>query len=268
MKVKSLLKIQFIGVLALLAAAAPLSAALITNAPLPITETVTVQPIIVSDNNGNNTATFFGNPTQQSSIEGLIDTIWAQAGIDVNFLTPNSWDNTFANWGTGGPPNNGGNTRPTFDLNTIINDGTAAGVTHADSNVINMFFVNIPTGFSKLSENSTAGLSVLGGNGVTLFTGANLLDFSLGLELIASVVAHEIGHNLGLPHIVQIENLMQAAGSANPGERLNSSQISAALASNFSTTVAVIPLPPAFALMLSGLAGLFGVARQRISTDS
>ncbi len=256
-------KMQLIGALCLMGSVGSASAAHITNPAMAITDTVTVQPIIVSDTGGGNTATFFGNAGQQSSIEGLIDTIWAQAGIDVNFLTPNSWDSTFANWGIGGPPDNNGNTRPTSDLNTIVADGAAAGVTNADPNIINMFFVNIPAGFELLNQNTAAGLAFLGGNGITQYVGSNLLGFAGGLEVIASVVAHEIGHNLGLPHITELENLMQLAGSPNQGDRLSSSQIATALASNLSTT-AVVPVPPAFALMLSGLIGMFGVvARKR-----
>ena len=69
--------------------------------------------------------------------------------------------------------------------------------------------------------NSAAGLAFVGGNGITAYVGSNLLTFQSGLEAIASVIAHEIGHNLGLPHIVEAENLMQAGGSPNEGERLN-----------------------------------------------
>ena len=120
-----------------------------------------------------------GSPAQEAEILSFIDIIWAQAGIDVNFLSPNTWDNTFANEGnTPTPPN----VRSSGDLNQIVSMGEMAGVTNADPNVINMFFVNIPPGFGLctvcppdpspfdgLTENSAAGIASLGGNGIAQF---------------------------------------------------------------------------------------------------
>lgn len=252
-------------VLFALTVSVPASAALIVNPAQTITRLVNVQPIVVSDDDGSNTATFFGDTTQQGIIEGFIDTIFAQAGIDVNFLAPNSWNSTFANWGLGGPPNNNGNTRPTSDLSQVVSDGTSAGVTHADPNVINMFMVNIPAGFDALTANTAAGLAYVGASGITQFVGANLLDFTGGREVVASVVSHELAHNLGLPHLLENENLMQSAGSPNQGERLNADQINTIRNSQFTT---VVPVPPAVWLFICGLAGLVGVARRRVQQQT
>ena len=227
------------------------SAALFVNPPLAITSLVTVQPIIVSDDGGGNTAEFFGNGVQQASNEGLIDIIWAQAGIDVTFLTPNSWNSTFANVGTVLP-------RPTIDLDTIVSDGMTAGVTNVIPSVINMFLVNIAPGFNLLSENSAAGLATVDGNGIAQYVGSNLLAFLGGREVIASVVAHEIGHNLGLDHLLEMENLMQAGGSPDPGERLNNIQITNVLDS---VLVTAIPVPAAAWLLASGFLSLTVVSR-------
>lgn len=235
----------------------PSVSALVLNPAQSITQIVNIQPIIVSDDSGINTANYFGTSSQKSIIEGFVDDIWAQAGIDVNFLTPNDWNNTFANWGAGGPPDNNGDSRSGSDLNTIINNGQIAGVSHADSNVINMYFVNIAAGFSLLSDNQAAGLAFVGSNGITQYIGSDLLTFSNGQETIAGVVAHEIGHNLGLNHPQPSinENLM-----SDGGERLNLAQINTALASNFST---VVPLPGAVWLFGSALIGLATFYRRK-----
>ena len=220
-------------------------AALVTNPGQPITEVVRVNPIIVSDDAGNNPAPFLGAPSEESEILGLIDDIWAQAGIDVEFLPTTTYDSSFALTGTSDP-------RPTSDLNTIVSNASSVpGVLSADPNVINMFFVQIVPGFSQTSDNTANGLAFVGGNGVAQWAGPNLTGFEGGREVIASVIAHEIGHNLGLDHITETENLMQEGGAPNQGERLNSSQIATALASNFSVAVPEPKFPALLALIFA-----------------
>ena len=53
---------------------------------LPITHQVHVQLIETALDDGTQTATVFGNATQQAQIESLIDSVWGQAGIDIEFL--------------------------------------------------------------------------------------------------------------------------------------------------------------------------------------
>lgn len=229
--------------------AATAHAVLIVNPPQTITQLVNVNLIQVADDAGANDAPLFGTAGEQASIFGLVDTIWSQAGIDVDFaLHSGTYDSTFALTGTPGS----NNPRPGGDLSTIISDAqTAGGILSADPNTINLFMVRIVPAFSQTSDNTSNGFAVLNGNGITLWAGPNLPGFTGGQEVIAGVLSHEIGHNLGLSHIVEAENLMQAGGSPNQGERLNVTQIDTALLSPLS-----VPIPEPTSLALLGLTTL------------
>ena len=243
------------AVASLLASAS--NAALIVNMAMPITHTVTVQPIIVSNTDGTNTAEYFGNGTQQTIIQGFINTIWAQAGIQVSFLAANTWNNDFANVGTPGM----NNPRPTGDLNAVVTNGDAIpGVGNTDPLVLDIYFVEIAAAFSDVGEDVANGYAFINANGITQHVGDNLVSFTGGQEVIASVVAHEIGHNLGLPHIDENFNLMQPGGSSNPGQRLNAGQIGVARGSQFA--IAAVP-EPGSAAVLSFAAFAVVVKRRR-----
>lgn len=246
---------RLFALLFVLCAADPARATLVVNAAAPITERVTVQIIRVSSDSGDNTAPAFGDATQQAQIFSAIDTIWAQAGIDIAFnLTVTPWNSSFALTGTPGD----NNPRPDVDLDTIVTNAALAGVAAADPLAINLFLVQIVPGFSQTSNNTSNGLAFLDANGISLWAGPSLTSFTAGRDVIASVVSHEIGHNLGLDHLVEAQNLMQAGGSPDDGERLNASQIATALASPFS-----VPIPEPAAITLIGLAAVFFCARFR-----
>lgn len=235
--------------------AAAAQATLIVNSAMPITERVTVQIILVSNDAGNSTAPAFGAAGEQALIFSAIDTIWAQAGIDIEFnLGVTAWNNTFALTGTPGD----NDPRPDDDLNTIADSAETAGITSANPNTINLFLVQIVPGFSQTTNNTSNGLAFLDANGITLWAGPTLTTFSAGRDVIASVLAHEIGHNLGLDHIIDSQNLMQAGGSPDEGERLNASQINTALASAFS-----VPIPEPATLVLIALGGFLLCAASR-----
>ena len=158
---------------------------------------MTVQAIQTALDNGSSPATVLGNATQRAEIETKIDRIWAQAGIDIEFLpTVVRYNNTFAYQGS-----NGTGTRNQGDFSTILSQAAAqGGILNASASVINMFFVNVVPGFGPLSAKTSAGLANIGRNGIAAYVGASLLTFGKGTDVIAGVLAHEIGHNLGLKH--------------------------------------------------------------------
>jgi Metallo-peptidase family M12B Reprolysin-like len=213
-------------------------AALIVNPARPITHRVTVQLIQTALDNGSSPATVFGSASQRADIEAGIDTIWAQAGIDVEFLPDVvRYNDTFAYQG-----NSGNGTRPTGDLTTIrSNAQREGGILNPDSSVVDMFMVNIVPGFTPLGENNAAGLARIAANGIAAFTGDNLLTFDNGRDVIASVMAHEIGHNLGLNHTSNGgANLMSPQGTS---EQLTDSQINTVFsATSFPKLVPVVAL--------------------------
>lgn len=199
------------------------------NAPIVNdNEIVTIQPIIVSDDDGSNTAEFFGDAMQEADVMVRINAIYAQAGIEIVWLPAVTQNNTFVNVGTGTGE------RTPDDLEAIVNQGDEAGLGSANPNVIDMYFVERVPGFADLGENFANGLAFLGLPGVAIQIGDNLPGTAGGRNVIAEVTAHEIGHNLGLQHLEVDGNLLAPGGFGNGGSDLNQNQITIALNSPLS----------------------------------
>lgn len=151
------------------------------------TRIVTIQPIQMFDDNGENGASV-------DLFEAETDKIWAQAGIDMQFLSLGSLNETdFLDIADS----------TEFDLlRTTPGNGQ-----HTDPTVINMWFVN------DLALGS--GIGIVDDNGIAI-------DQDVLNNNNIQAVAHELGHNLGLGHSTfgagGPENLMttNAAGKIQP----------------------------------------------------
>jgi Ca2+-binding RTX toxin-like protein len=200
------------------------------DAAADVNKRILVQPIIVSNNNGSNTAEFLGTAEEEATIKRLIDEIYLQANVDIEWVAPRTWNNSFANVGTS-------STRPTSDLNIILEDGDDAGVGNSNPLIIDAYFVEVAAGFSNQSENVVNGLAFVGANGTTVHVGENLPTFENGREVVASVVAHELGHNFGLSHINDVNNLLYSGPEQRVGDEINAAQRNIIQNSQFSENV-------------------------------
>jgi hypothetical protein len=206
-------------------------AALIVNPARPITQQVTIQVIQTALDNGTSPSPMFGDPTKEAAVKTGIDTIWAQAGIDVQFL-PNvvRYNNTFAYQGLGI------GVRPISDLNAMIaNANLQGGILNPDPSVINLFFVNVVPGFDLKGSNWVNGVGNIGANGIAAFIGT-----TTSAEHAAHWLSHEIGHNLGLLHApAGTQNLM--TNSRNT-ELVTDVQVSAVLSTQaWEDSIAFVP---------------------------
>lgn len=139
-----------------------------------------VQPIQVCDDVGLVCA-------QVELFEAITDKIWAQAGIDVSFLPLNQLhdstylttdDDEFSDLSFSGPPGS-------FGRHPDSTDTTGP---------INLWFVDEIETSAGLVQYGNAWI---GFNGVLVSD--DILEFNNGLGRI-DVIAHELGHNLGLRH--------------------------------------------------------------------
>ena len=192
-----------------------------------VIETVFVQAIVVSDNNGSNTAGFFGTEDQAFDIRREIDEIYLQVDVDIEWLQPETVNNTFINRGSG----NGSQTRSQSDLQELTELGDSLGVGSSNPRVVDLYFIEVVPAFTAQSNFVANGLAFVGASGTAIHIGDSLPTFESGRDVAASVTAHEIGHNLGLLHVEDDTNLMDEGSG---GTNLTNSQRNTILNSSLS----------------------------------
>ncbi|MEM0897644.1 MAG: hypothetical protein AAGJ79_12255 [Verrucomicrobiota bacterium] len=165
-------------------------------------------------------ATFLGDPGSEDYIKKQINRIWIQSGIRIVWLPVTDYVNDFCFDGSPGNYYNGA-ARPADDHLIRIVDFDGASAKHPDGEVANLFFVRISPGTTSLPPNVAAGLSFLDSNGGAVYVGEDLLTSEPGRDAVASLISHELGHNLGLDHAAGNVNLMSVGGQT---EQLSPSQ--------------------------------------------
>ena len=151
---------------------------------------VQIRPIQVCNNAGSVCA---NSAMQLFEPEG--DKIWAQAGINLNFL---SW-NTI-------------NSNSLLNINTGPEHTSLWSMGDANPLVISMFFVASSNQCGGSVGGLLFGCALFPGNRITI-TDA-VFSFNGGIGRL-DTIAHEIGHNLGLPHLISPNSLMASGGVRN-----------------------------------------------------
>jgi hypothetical protein len=153
---------------------------------LPIQWRLDINPIRVCDDAGVSCAN-----TDLTLWEAEADKLWAQAGIDVQFLSVKQWDDASR-----------------LDI-TATSDLLGAGSQAMGGTVINMWFVNSYAGAYGAAYRLGRRIAVAD----DVWSWMHASDPGLGRR---DTIAHEIGHILGLSHTSGLPlNLMETGGTRN-----------------------------------------------------
>jgi len=141
-----------------------------------------VQPIVVQSDEGT-------NPASMALPESLVDSAYMKAGVDFYFLEPIYYNNTKARDGE-------------ISLDKIVELSEKDGVLRGNGDIVNMFFVNAVD-----DKKGPLGRGMFGGNITFICLGENNEDDTNIRYMQAFVIAHEVGHNLSLKHVVDDPNI-------------------------------------------------------------
>ena len=147
---------------------------------------IIIHPIVIQSDNGD-------EPAQMKLSEQLVNRAYSKANIEFHYLEPTYYNNTKARDGE-------------INLDSIVNLSKRDRILKGQNDIINMFFVNAIDG-----NHGPTGRGMMNGNIVFIALGdKNKTKIEDNKSMEAFVIAHEIGHNLGLKHVVDDNNIIDS----------------------------------------------------------
>ena len=147
---------------------------------------IIIHPIVIQSDNGD-------EPAQMKLSEQLVNRAYSKANIDFHYLEPTYYNNTKARDGE-------------INLDSIVNLSKRDRILKGQNDIINMFFVNAIDG-----NHGPTGRGMMNGNIVFIALGdKNKTKIEDNKSMEAFVIAHEVGHNLGLKHVVDDNNIIDS----------------------------------------------------------
>jgi hypothetical protein len=148
------------------------SATSMTNSRSNIIE---IRQVILCDDDGSNPARYY-------SEKDLIEQVYTRADLEFNFQPPIFWKNGKARRGE-------------INLDTVVIEGKKQGIISSDPKIVTLLFVSAVDG-------NTGPLGRGMQNGNICFVNFGPPDKMQDRYARAFVIAHELGHCLGLHHVV------------------------------------------------------------------
>ena len=147
---------------------------------------IIIHPIVIQSDNGD-------EPAQMKLSEQLVNRAYSKANIEFHYLEPTYYNNTKARDGE-------------INLDSIVNLSKRDHILKGQNDIINMFFVNAIDG-----NQGPTGRGMMNGNIVFIALGdKNKTKIEDNKSMEAFVIAHEVGHNLGLKHVVDDNNIIDS----------------------------------------------------------
>ena len=147
---------------------------------------IIIHPIVIQSDNG-------GEPAQMKLSEQLVNRAYSKANIDFHYLEPTYYNNTKARDGE-------------IKLDSIVYLSKRDHILKGQNDIINMFFMNAIDG-----NQGPTGRGMMNGNIVFIALGdKNKTKIEDNKSMEAFVIAHEVGHNLGLKHVVDDKNIIDS----------------------------------------------------------